>query len=63
MTYLVCFKEADREVCFEEEELREKRIKEYIDSKLKELLTQYEIEISIDPSTLKGVGKWQRKQQ
>jgi len=62
MRYLVCFKEDDREVCLDEEELREKRIKEYIDSRIQELLTQYDIEISIDQASGKGVGKWKKKQ-
>jgi hypothetical protein len=31
--------------------------------KIEELVWQYEIEVSLDPSTLKGAGKWRRKQQ
>jgi len=61
MTNMVCWEEDGKMVCWDEETYREKRIKEYIDSKLKELLENYEVEITIDPTTLKGVGKWRKK--
>jgi N-acetylglutamate synthase/N-acetylornithine aminotransferase len=36
-------------------------LKEYIDSKLQELLTQYEIEITVDLQSGRGVGRWRKR--
>jgi hypothetical protein len=64
---IVCWRESEeRIVCVDKEEARDKALKEYIDSKLQEMLQmlaqQYEIEVTLDPSTLKGVGRWRKKQ-
>jgi len=64
---IVCWRESEeRIVCVDKEEARDKALKEYIDSKLQEMLQiltqQYEVEVSLDPTTLKGVGRWKRKQ-
>jgi hypothetical protein len=68
MSHIVCWRESEEKmVCIDREEARDKAIKEYIDSKLQELLNtliqQHEIEITLDPNTLKGAGRWRRKQQ
>jgi hypothetical protein len=61
MKYIICLKEDDHETCLDEEE----RLKKYMEAKLEELLKalveQYEIEVTLDPQTLKGVGRWKRK--
>jgi hypothetical protein len=65
LSSIVCFE--DR--CEREEDLKrrelEERLKQHIEQRLQELLQrltqEYEIEVSLDPSTLKGVGRWKRK--
>jgi aspartokinase-like uncharacterized kinase len=48
----------EREATLEDlKELRE----QYIDSKFRELLTQYEIEITIDPKSFKGIGRFKKR--
>lgn len=64
---IVCWRESEeRIVCVDKEEARDKALKEYIDSKLQEMLQiltqQYELEVTLDPTTLKGVGRWRKKQ-
>lgn len=36
-------------------------ITDMIESKIEEIMTQYEIEVTIDPTTFKGVGKFRKK--
>jgi len=67
---IVCWYEADEVRCEGEEERRarelEERIKQHVEAKIQELLQklvqEYEIEVSLDPNTMKGVGRWRRKQ-
>jgi hypothetical protein len=67
----VCWEEAGETRCEREEERRarelEEKLKQHAEAKLVEMLKalveQYEIEVTLDPSTLKGVGRWRRKQQ
>jgi hypothetical protein len=62
---VICFE--DR--CEREEERRarelEERLKQHLEDKLAEMLKalveQYEIEVTIDIQTGKGVGKWKKK--
>jgi hypothetical protein len=68
---IMCFEEAGEVRCEREEERRarelEERLKQHVELKLVELLSKltqkYEIEVTLDPSTLRGVGRWRRKQQ
>jgi len=70
LSMITCWEEAGEIKCEREEDRRarelEERLKQHIESKLLELLSkltqEYEIEVSLDPSTLKGVGRWKRKQ-
>ena len=70
MSMITCWEEAGEIKCEREEDRRarelEERLKQHIESKLLELLSkltqEYEIDVSLDPSTLKGVGRWKRKQ-
>jgi ribosome-associated translation inhibitor RaiA len=62
---IVCFEDrCEREEDVKMRELEEK-LKQHVETKLVELiqrLTQeYEIEVTIDPSTMKGVGRWRKK--
>jgi cobalamin biosynthesis protein CbiD len=61
----VCFEEAGELKCEREEKVGlreiEERLRKYIEDKLKELVEQYEIEVTIDVKEGKGVGKWRKK--
>jgi sensor domain CHASE-containing protein len=61
----VCFEVEGEIKCESEEELRfrelEERLRKHIENKLKELVEQYEIEVTIDVKEGKGVGKWRKK--
>jgi hypothetical protein len=61
----VCFEERGEIKCEREEERMarelEEKLRKYIEDKLKELTEQYEIEVTLDPQTLKGAGRWKRK--
>jgi hypothetical protein len=67
---IICFEVNGEIKCESEEERRarelEEKLKQHVEAKLAELLKtlveQYEIEVSLDPSTLKGVGRWRKKQ-
>jgi hypothetical protein len=37
-------------------------LQQYIDSKFKELIEQYELEIALEPRTFKGIARWKKKQ-
>ena len=71
MSTVICFEEAGEIKCEREEERwareLEERLRKHIEDKLSELLTkfteEYEIEVSLDPNTLKGAGKWRKKQR
>jgi hypothetical protein len=67
---IICFEEAGELRCEREEELRfrelEEKLKQHVETKLLELLKtlieQYEMEITVNIESGKGVGKWKRKQ-
>ena len=65
MSSIICFEVEGQIVCEREEDRRarelEERLKQHIEAKLKELVEQYEIEVTLDPQTLKGVGRWRKK--
>jgi len=69
MSTIICWEEAGEIKCEREEDRRarelEERLKQHVETKLLELLSkltqEYEIEVSLDPSTLKGVGRWRKK--
>jgi hypothetical protein len=62
MSYVVCREEKGELYCIDAEDV----LKEYIASKLKELLRelveQYEIEITLEIKTGKGVAKFRKKE-
>jgi hypothetical protein len=68
---IVCFEEAGELKCEREEERArrelEEKLKQHVEAKLVELLQrltqEYEIEVTIDPASFRGVGRWRRKQQ
>jgi methyl coenzyme M reductase beta subunit len=37
-------------------------LSKYVDMKIQDLVTKYDIEVTIDPTTFKGVGRWRKKQ-
>lgn len=69
MSTVICFEEAGEVRCEREEDMArrelEKRLKQHVEAKLAELLKtlveQYEIEVTLDPQTLKGVGRLRKK--
>jgi hypothetical protein len=62
---IICWEEAGEIKCESEEERRarelEEKLKQHIEVKLKELFEQYELEVTIDVKTGRGVGRWRRK--
>jgi hypothetical protein len=65
LSTIVCF-EVEGELRCESEEERarrelEERLKQHVEALLKTLVEQYEIEVTLDPSTLRGVGRWRKK--
>jgi ribosome-associated translation inhibitor RaiA len=70
LSSIVCWEEAGKIRCEGEEERRarelEEKLKQYVETKLAELLSkltqEYEIEVTIDVKEGKGVGRWRRKQ-
>jgi hypothetical protein len=66
----VCWEDNGEIKCEREEDRRarelEERLKQHMEAKLFELLKalveQYEIDVSLDPTSGKGVGRWKRKQ-
>lgn len=67
MSTIICFEDrCEREEERARRELEEK-LKQHIETKLAELLSkltqEYEIEVTVDIQSGKGVGRWRRKQQ
>ena len=70
MSTIICFEVEGELKCEREEDLKmkglEERLKQHFETKLLELLKalveQYEIEITVNIESGKGVGKWRRKQ-
>jgi hypothetical protein len=70
VSMIVCFEEGGEVRCEREEERArrelEERLKRHVETKLVELLKslveQYEIEVTVDIQSGKGVGRWRRKQ-
>jgi ribosome-associated translation inhibitor RaiA len=68
---VICFEEAGEVRCEREEERvrreLEEKLKQHVEAKLAELLQrltqEYEIEVTVDIQTGRGVGRWRRKQQ
>jgi 5-carboxymethyl-2-hydroxymuconate isomerase len=64
---VICFEEAGELRCEREEERARRELEEkltkHIEDKLKQLIEQYEIEITVNVQEGKGVGKWRKKQQ
>jgi ribosome-associated translation inhibitor RaiA len=66
---IVCFEEAGEVRCEREEERRarelEEKLKQHVETKLTELLQtlveQYEMEVTVDIQSGKGVGRWRKK--
>jgi hypothetical protein len=66
----VCWEEAGELRCESEEERARRELEErlkQLEDKLSELLTkltqEYEVEITLDSASGKGVGKWRKKQR
>jgi len=67
---IICFEVEGQIVCEREEDRRarelEEKLKQHLGSKLLELLKtlieQYELEITVNIESGKGVGRWKRKQ-
>jgi N-acetylglutamate synthase/N-acetylornithine aminotransferase len=62
---IACWEEKGEVKCEREEDLKrrelEEKIKHYIEDKLKELVEQYEIEVTVDLQSGRGVGRWRKK--
>ena len=69
MSTIICFEVEGQVVCEREEDRRarelEEKLKQHIEAKLEELLKalveQYELEITIDIKSGRGVARWRRK--
>jgi 5-carboxymethyl-2-hydroxymuconate isomerase len=67
LSTVICFEEAGELRCEREEDRArrelEERIMKHIEAKLKELIEQHELEITVNVQEGKGVGKWRKKQR
>ena len=71
MSSIICFEVNGEIRCEREEDWRarelEEKLKQHVEAKLAELLgkltQEYEIEVTVDITTGKGVGRWKKKQQ